>query len=228
MGIDVTTMFVKMRRLANYMFHRCYLLSILMVCPAASFADSNFKAIHLKYGVTVDLPNSWRTLTSEEVGMINSSTEAVYQAAGLDKQLGSYDQSQQQNLISVNSTPAYTYASFSASLNDDGPTFSDLANINNQNLLDFDRLAPSKFSSLFYQIKASLITYYGTTVDTVNGYPAIVSKLKRTGYGGPVIVRIIQTATRKHGYRFNFGYRESEERIWKAVLDRVKSSITLE
>ena len=72
-----------------------------------------------------------------------------------------------------------------------------------------------------------LLEFLGVRLDKLAGYSAIVTEYRRSGPQGPVWVQLNQVFTERQELSINFSYREPEAEIWKAVVGKMRQSITL-
>jgi len=190
---------------------------------ASAAKPKNFASIRLPRGIEIQVPNGWRLITSEFRQLIDTSTEAALELSGLDAADGD-----ETNLIAANSMPASTYAAVRVDVVRRAPIQpSEFASITAAEVPEMHSEREKNIRILLPHQGLQLIKFDGVRIDTISGYPAIVTEYSRTGPKGPVLVQINQIFTRGQSFRINLSYRASESIIWKPVIAKIRRSIAI-
>jgi hypothetical protein len=73
-----------------------------------------------------------------------------------------------------------------------------------------------------------LLNFYGVHVERISGHPALVTRYRRSGPKGSVIVEINQIYPGgRHELRMNLSYRESEKALWLPVVKKIRATIKI-
>lgn len=199
------------------------LLLCLAAVPAAA-SESNFVTLTLAKGIQIDAPRSWWALDEEMNRLIATSAEAVIDLSGLGPvPSGTL-------LFAANSTPLSTYASMRVEIGSEPVAPAEiiaLRDADEADLQDFRGELERGFKQILPLQGLTFIATLDTHKEEYSSYPALSFWYLRTGPKGPVVVNLIQIWRPDGIILVNLAYRESEGVLWKAVIARIKKSITL-
>ena len=132
------------------------------------------------------------------------------------------------NLIVANSMPISTFAGV-AVLSTIPPSVapSELSSITSAEVQQFQNGMRQNLHKLLLLQGYQLIESFGSRIETISGYPTIVSEYRRTGPKGPVFVQINQVFTPSQEIGITLSYRESEVALWKPVVGKIRQSIVV-
>ncbi len=176
--------------------------------------------VNVKIGsVSVSLPTTWRLVEGFEESLIQ-------QIAGEATPSG-LEHTESTVLLAATSMPTSTYAS--TRFTQSAPSFSpsDLPKIAKADLtLVFKRIRTELAGSLA-PLGIEILSFYGSKFETVSGRPAILTRYRRSGLKGAVVVEYYTVFTPKRDIDLWLSYRESETARWKPVMDRIRSSLVI-
>jgi hypothetical protein len=200
-------------------------LAIFLLVIFAPFATSTENYVHLKLprGVSIQVPAGWRALSTEHQDLIKLSVESAMELTGND---GTLDE--ELNLIAANASATSTYAAVRVdSIIPRSIAPKDLSRATPAFLSDLEGEMQSEIRKLLPLQGNELIGSLSLTRELYSGYPATVTKYRRTGPKGPVSVQIIQVMTDHQEIRINLSYRDSERAIWMPVIEKMRRSIVI-
>jgi len=175
--------------------------------------------------VQIDVPRGWWVLDEEINRLIATSVEAMMDISGLD-----FDAENSTVLFAANSMPLWSYASMRVELGSEPVTATEMAEMWSLSDADLGTVR-NEMEAMSMQLlprqNLAFIETLGIDKEKYGSYPAISFQLLRTGPKGPVVVDIIQVWRSDGIVTVNLAYRESEAALWKAVIARIKRSITI-
>ena len=201
----------------------CWLLTSLFLSSAIASSDSNFSPVKLPRGIGLQIPKGWWLLSADNNRVIQTSVEAAMDLSGIGLPDG-----QVTNLIAANAMPRSMYAA--VRVDSTVPPSISPKEFPLITADDIQELATDIHKDLLKLLPLQgnkLIEFYGTHMDKISGYPAIVTEFKRTGPKGPVFVQINQIFTPSQEIRINLSFRESEVALWKPVIGKIRQSIVV-
>lgn len=189
-------------------------------CVAQEPTGSRFIAVQLAHGITIDLPKSWMLLNGGWNAALDTAIEAKMDLAKLPNVMAA-----QVNLVSIRSMPEQTFATLRIDYSRRKTSPENVANMTKEQLVEFDE----GLKKLMPQMVApeKILVWHGTVVESFSGHPATTTHYVRSGAKGPVKVwiRDISLKNGEGSLSLNTSYRESEEFLWKAILERSIKSI---
>ncbi|MDK1030197.1 MAG: hypothetical protein QGD96_12850 [Anaerolineae bacterium] len=197
----------------------------MLLASASSFAaESYFSSVKLPRGVEVQVPKGWWLLGKDYNRIIQTSVEAAMDLSGIG-----LDDGEEVNLIAANSMPRTTYAALRIdSTIPPSATPKEIINISKSELRELSSYMEQEFHKLLPLQGNRLLNFYGVHVERISGHPALVTRYRRSGPKGPVIVEINQIYPGGiHELRMNLSYRESEKALWLAVVKKIRSTIKI-
>ncbi len=200
-----------------------FCLLFMLAFPVFADHNSNFALIKLQRGIELQIPKGWWLLGDDYNRVIKTSVEAAMDLSGIglsDKPVT--------NLIAANSMPRSTYAA--VRVDSTIPTSllpSDFKSVTTNDVLELQAEMLKYLRKLLQLQGGQLIEFFGTRIDKIAGYPAIVTEYRRIGSKGSVFVQINQIYTEGQEFRINLSYRESEVALWKPVLGKIRQSIVI-
>jgi hypothetical protein len=171
-------------------------------------APSGFIRKQLQFGVSVEIPDNWWVFDSELNDRIKSKSSP----------------SDEITLLRANSTPLSTYASIAVK-----------AQPSDVNPRDVAQATASEMRVITSEIREGLIKgfarqdmqvqdFRGVRKELLNGHPALVIELKRSGEKGPVVVMLTHIYLSQREVSLNLSYRESEAARWIPVIKQIRQS----
>jgi hypothetical protein len=197
----------------------------MLLASASSFAaDSYFSSVKLPRGVEVQVPKGWWLLGKDYNRIIQTSVEAAMDLSGIGLSDG-----EEVNLIAANSMPRITYAALRIdSTIPPSATPKEIINISKSELRELSSYMEQEFNKLLPLQGNRLLNFYGVHVERISGHPALVTRYRRSGPKGPVIVEINQIYPGgRHELRMNLSYRESEKALWLPVVKKIRATIKI-
>ena len=187
-------------------------------------AETYFSLVKLPRGVEVEVPKGWWLLSADHNRMIGTTVEAVMDLSGYEP-----NNDKSVNLIAANSTPLTTYASLRIdSITPSVVSPEEIINLKKSDLNEFSISMERELSKLIPLQGNKILDFYGSHVERLDGHPALVTRYRRSGPKGPVIVEINQIFPGgMHSLRINLAYRESEKNIWLTVIKKIRTSIKM-
>lgn len=184
---------------------------------------TNFVPIKLPRGIELQIPKGWWLLGADYNRAMQTSVEAAMDLSGIGLPEGS-----ETNLIAANSMPRSTYAAVRVdSTIPPSVVPSAFASITAADVRELQTDMRQNLQKLLPLQGNQLIEFFGSRIEKISGYPAIVTEYRRTGPKGPVFVQINQIFTASQEIRINLSYRESEVALWKPVVGKIRQSIVV-
>lgn len=203
---------------------RCIIcLCMLLIFTPAHAAESNFSLVKLPRGVEVQIPKGWWLVGKDYNRMIQTSVEAAMDLSGIG-----FDDREEVNLIAANSMPRTTYAALRIdSTIPPSATPREIQNITKTELKELSLGMKQEFEKLLPYQGNQLLDFYGVHIEKISGHPTLVTRYRRSGPNGPVIVEINQIFLADHELRVNLSYREKEKALWLAVIKKIRTTINI-
>ena len=200
-----------------------YLCILLTLAPTLA-AESYFSLVKLPRGVEVEVPKGWWLLGKDYNRVIETSVEAIMDLSGYE-----LDNDKTVNLIAASSTPLTTYASLRIdSITPPSVTPEEVISLSKSDVNEFSASMEQELSRVLPLQGNKMLDFYGSSAEQIDGHPALVTRYRRSGPKGPVIVEINQIFPGSmHDLRINLAYRESEKGLWFAVIKKIRASIKI-
>jgi len=200
-----------------------FLFALLSLQTTYAQAGSNFAPVTLPRGIELQIPKGWWLLSADHNRVIQTSVEAAMDLSGIGLPDG-----QETNLIAANSMPRSTYAAVRVdSTIPPSVAPSEFASITAADIRELQTEIRQNLQKLLPLQGNQLIEFFGSRIEKISGYPAIVTEYRRTGPKGPVFVQINQVFASSQEIRINLSYRESEAALWKPVVWKIRQSIVI-
>jgi len=199
-------------------------LCILLTSAPTLAAESYFSLVKLPRGVEVEVPKGWWLLGKDYNRVIETSVEAIMDLSGYE-----LDNDKTVNLIAASSTPLTTYASLRIdSITPPSVTPEEVISLSKSDVNEFSMYMEQELSRMLPLQGNKMLDFYGSSAEQIDGHPALVTRYRRSGPKGPVIVEINQIFPgNMHDLRINLAYRESEKGLWFAVIKKIRASIKI-
>ena len=199
-------------------------LCILLTSAPTLAVESYFSLVKLPRGVEVEVPKGWWLLGKDYNRVIETSVEAIMDLSGYE-----LDNDKTANLIAASSTPFTTYASLRIdSITPPSVTPEDVISLSKSDVNEFSASMEQELSRMLPLQGNKMLDFYGSSTEQIDGHPALVTRYRRSGPKGPVIVEINQIFPgNMHDLRINLAYRESEKGLWFAVIKKIRASIKI-
>ena len=196
-------------------------LCMLLVSVTSTAAESYYFSVKLPRGVEVQVPKGWWLLGKDHNRMIQTSVEAIMDLSGIG-----LDEGEEINLIAANSMPRSTYATLRVdSTIPPSATPREILNMSKSELIELASYLKQVFKKVLPYQGNQLLNFYGVHVERIGGHPALVTRYRRSGPKGPVIVEINQIFPGDQELRMILSYRESEKALWLAVIEKIRTTI---
>lgn len=200
-----------------------FLFALLPLQTTYAQSGSNFAPVTLPRGIELQIPKGWWLLSADHNRVIQTSVEAAMDLSGIGLPDG-----QETNLIAANSMPRSTYAAVRVdSTIPPSVAPSGFASITAADIRELQTEMRQNLQKLLPLQGNQLVEFFGSRIEKISGYPAIVTEYRRTGPKGPVFVQINQVFTSNQEIRINLSYRESEVALWKPVVGKIRQSIVI-
>jgi len=190
--------------------------------PTPATQDSNFRKLKLPLGVSLEAPKNWWVLDEHYNATIETAVEAGLNLAGVDLPAG-----KTVTVFRANSMPKTTYAAISVEVADSELDETALRNASSKELEEIADEIKKTLPTWLAINNFELIEFSGVRREFVNKYPALVIEYKRSGIRGPVVVLMTWFHLKDKQVRLNLSYRESEERLWKPIIEYVRQSLSV-
>jgi hypothetical protein len=176
----------------------------------------------LPLGVSLEAPKNWWVLDEHYNATIETAVEAGLNLAGVDLPAG-----KTVTVFRANSMPKTTYAAISVEVADSELDETALRNASSKELEEIADEIKKTLPTWLAINNFELIEFSGVRREFVNKYPALVIEYKRSGIRGPVVVLMTWFHLKDKQVRLNLSYRESEERLWKPIIEYVRQSLSV-
>jgi len=193
--------------------------------PKSSEAEpSHFKVVKLPQGITMELPKSWWLIGKDLNEVMETTAQAALDLSGIEILPGTNTQ-----LITANSMPRTTYASARVTFSTPPiGTPEEVAGLSPSDLKEMGEQTHNLMKRLANKEGNEILEFYGCTLVTVGGSPAILNRYRRTGPHGNVLVWAYQIARPVGTVNLTMAYREAEAALWKLILERIEKSVKFE
>lgn len=198
-------------------------IALCITVIPASFSANNFVPIALPHGVRIELPRNWEALSLNQRITLDSAVQSRNERAGL------FDASSDLN--------------FGANAYDDAGKTVGIMNVRYYPDLEISQTdaraaTPADIRDLDAQIRENLtkagqingftvLTWSGTTRQTINGTTAFVTEYKRSplNNNGNFKVRLVRVLNGNKSFTMTVSYRENQEYLMRPICDRIISSL---
>jgi hypothetical protein len=199
------------------------LFLLVFIIPDFAFA-SNFIDLKLSRGIELKIPKNWWLLGSELNQAIETSAEAMLDLSSIAQPQGATV-----TLIRANSMPKSTYAAIGVTST--MPTLNSPFEIASMTKIELQILQSDIYHDLLKILPQGgnqLLNFYGLHRNLISGHPALIHEYRRSGPKGAVIVTVLQIFTSRQEISINLSYRESEQALWRPVINQIRRSITIQ
>lgn len=206
----------------NLILFRWLFCFVLCLCASIANASSSFITIHLKHGVSVDLPGNWHVLSDNQ-----------------RKTLSDYVQSK------TGSTDADSELNFAANYYDDNGNTAAIFNIRyypeqevtqsdsdtttEADIKDFDEAIRAGTTLGIQRTGGRVLSWRGTKKQHINGIVAFVTEYRRASIQGgyPFRTRLIRVLNAERSFTVTVSYREDQGFLLRKICDRIIQSIRM-
>jgi hypothetical protein len=191
-------------------------LHSIMLCQEIKFIE-----VKLPSGVSIDVPRNWWVIGGDLNQTLETSAQAVLDLTGVKNE-------SKTNLLRANSMPRSTYAAISINFYENPDvTPNEIRTLSLKELKLMDDALRSTFEKGFKAQGVEVLNWYGTKKNIIDGKPALVTEYRRSGGNGAVFVQINSIYGKDKMVRLTLSYRESENLIWKPVVERMRVSFKM-
>jgi hypothetical protein len=182
---------------------------------------SHFKMVKLPHGMIMELPKSWWLIGKDLNELMETKAQAALDLSGIEILPGTNTE-----LITANSMPRSTYASARVTFSTPPiGTPEEVAGLSPSDLKEMGEQTHDLMRRLAQKEGHQILDFYGCTLATVGGSPAILNHYKRTGPHGNVLVWAYQIARPEGTVNLTMSYREAEAVLWRLILERIEKSV---
>jgi len=205
-------------------------LGVLAVCLILNVytasASSNFLLISLPKGVSVELPKNWIVQSKNIRITLESWLETKMELAGITAPSSDLnfaanyydDQGRHAAYFSIRYYPEQTM------------TQADSRAVTTADMKEADVAARASNQIAAVQPPGMrVLSWMGTTKQTINGTIAFVTEYRRTGSNGsaPFQVRLVRVLNADRSFTVTISYREDQEFLLRPICDRIIQSIRI-
>ena len=200
-------------------------VATLLLCVSIANATGNFLPVSLPKGVTIELPRNWSVLSNNLRITLDSFVQAkrelagaVYPSSDLNFAANYYDErGKTAALFNIRYYPEQTLTQ-AESLAATTADTKELDNGIHNNVVAAEQL-----------IGMRLLSWLGTTKQTINGTVAFVTEYRRAAIreGAPVCVRLVLVLNAGRTFTVTISYHEDQEFLLKPICDRIIQSIRM-
>lgn len=197
----------------------------LLLFVGIANATGNFLPVNLPKGVTVELPKNWTALSNNQRITLDSYVQARRELAGaavpasdLNFAVNYYDE---QNKIAAIFNIRYYPEMTTTQAESRAATTADTK--------ELDDGMRGEITAAQQQYGMRLLSWMGTTKQTINGIVVFVTEYRRAGVreGVPFRVRLVQVPNAGRSFTVTVSYREDQEFFLRPICDRVIQSIRM-
>jgi hypothetical protein len=196
----------------------------LHLLPSASAAN-NFVLVRLPNSVQVEIPRNWELLSSNRRVTLDSAVQSRNESAGLfdassDLQFAAnhYDDAGKNDaLVNVRYYP------------DIKITQQDARASGQSDVQEIDATIRDVMTKSAQVSGFSLLAWFGTKIQTINGITAFVTEYKRSPAkdNGNFRVRLVRVFNGAKSFTLTISYRDDQEYLLRPICDRVISSLRI-
>jgi len=178
-----------------------------------------FVTVRLPYGISVEIPRSWRMLAGD-------AKEALAVPAEGDSDLSGMRLAANQPLLRAAPTLADRPASMSIAFFPGAElTPQQAGGLSSDALANYDRELRRKVESSFQSQGVALLEWSGTRKDQLNGHAILVSEYRRQNRGSPSTWEQINTIPLDKGMVIlTVARSEQAGSLWRSVVMRIRAS----
>jgi hypothetical protein len=200
------------------------LLLFLSICSEAGAQtpreeETLYVTIHLPYGISVEIPRSWRIIVGE-------TKEALETTVSGDIDLSRMHVPDSHVLLRANATPTDRPAWVSVALLPKVIlTPAQAVKLSSGDLQDYDRDLRQSVESFLQSQKMELLEWHETRKDLLNEHLTLVSEYRRRGRNNLLVWEQINTIPLSAGMMtLTVAYNEQAGLPWRSVVMRIRSS----
>jgi len=202
--------------------HLVALMLFLLVSDVASetlVEEPPFITVRLPYGISVELPRSWRVLAGDAKETLDVPGQGDIDLSGMRPP-------DNNPLLRASATPADRPASMSVAFFPRvGLTPQQAAELSPGALADYDRELRRKVESSFKSQEVELLGWSGTRKDHLSGHVVLVSEYRRQNRGFPSTWEQINTIPLDKGVVIlTIAHSEQTGSLWRSVIMRIRAS----
>ena len=190
--------------------------------PSLGVSDhSPFAKVKLARDVSIEIPKTWWLIGKDFNDVIQTSAQAMLDLSGLPKSTDA-----ETVLVSANSMPKTTYASVRVTFST--PPIGTPTEIRAMTKGDLDEMSQGMKDIVTKMSETGsnkLADFKGCSVVEVDGCPSLLTRYRRTGPHGDVLVSSHQIVRSDGTLNVTLSYRVSEGAIWVPIIQRIEKSI---
>lgn len=212
---------MKTTSILKYGFY--YLLVATVFVGSAVAQDSFFRSVQLTYGISLNIPTHWNVLSQEIKQNLGAAGESMVKNAEIEGSSG-----KKQTLLAVNATPNPVGAMIRVSVSTPPEiTQADLAATTPSQL---NQIKP-EFFTMFKKLEASggpkILEMQTPRIERINGQLALVLSYTRASLIDSSTWQVTQykVPTSNKLIEITLSHRQSDDVVWKPILENVKRSI---
>jgi hypothetical protein len=194
------------------------------ISKSSETEPSHFHMVKLPHGMTMELPKSWWLIGKDLNEVMETKAQAALDLSGIEILPGTNTE-----LITANSMPRTTYASTRVTFSTPPiGTPEEVAGLSPSDLKEMGEQTHDLMRRLSKKEGNEILDFYGCTLATVGGSPAILNHYKRSGPRGNVLVWAYQIARPDGTVNLTMSCRQSEAALWRLILERIEKSVKFE
>ncbi|HEV8717231.1 MAG TPA: hypothetical protein VGX03_30975 [Candidatus Binatia bacterium] len=198
-----------------------FLLSLAWEAAAQTPPEegSLFVILHLPYGISVEIPRSWRIIAG-------AAKEALEAGVARDIDLSRMPVPDSHVLLRANATPSDQPASMSVAFFPRAPAgLRQEEELSPSELTAYDQELHQKVEDALQSQGIELMEWLGTRSDRLGGHLALVSEYRRQSQGFPAVWEQVNALPLNGGMVvLSIAHSEQEGSLWRAVVMRIRSS----
>jgi len=206
-----------------------HLFIILMVVAgfisSSAYAGSNFIAISLPHGVSVEIPRNWQAATNDQRITLDTAVESYIDLSKLPQNVstlaflaGYFDDKGDKAKVNVRYYPNTPVAQ------------NDVRRFNPEEIREFDNAIRQSSYAASKAAGGDILSWAGTQKRDFTGHLALVTEYRRppnVGEQGAFNVRLIRVFDGPRSFTLTVSYNESYAEYFKPICDRIISSLKI-
>lgn len=205
----------------KYLFRAFVVFSLLG--NSAYAEDTSFRRVQLAYGISLDVPSHWTTLSQDNRKNFRAAGQAMAENAGIERPSG-----RKESLLAMNAVPNPTGAMIRVSVTSPPAyTQNDLAAVTPGELKEFGADMLGMFRKLEASGGPKIIEMQPVRIEKFNNYRVLALPYVRAGINGasPWQVTQYKIPVSNRLIEITFSHRQSDAIVWQPILEIVKRSV---
>lgn len=183
----------------------------------------HFLAVDMPNGLHMKVPRAWRVLDGATKTFLETNAEAALNLSGID-----VEKLPSEILFQVVSTPLYGYATVSVQVRQMEISDEELRSISGEELEDWTIGYREGLEEAMKVAGRELLEFQPMKVEKLGGKPCLVSRYRRSGDDGDVLIETRLFSVNGQGWDILFSHRVKDAPKLKAILRFIEESISFE